>query len=174
VSASLDIGQALESSSAALKVNLLAGLVLTAIILAGLERLLRSEEGARQKGNQLRLTLEHMSQGIMLVTRELDIPIINGRCGQLLGLPPEWINNPPRFDRLMEHQIEQVRPHQTPVAGIAGSNPSESAEAAPARRLPVAARANDAEREHHRGSQQPTPGRQSRADLHRHYQTMRG
>jgi diguanylate cyclase (GGDEF)-like protein len=138
VSASLDIDQALESSSAALKVNFLAGLVLTAFILAGLERLLRSEEGARQKANQLRLTLEHMSQGIMLVTRELDIPIINGRCGQLLGLPPEWINNPPRFDRLMEHQIEQVRPHQTQAAGIAGSNPSESAEAAPAKGLPVA------------------------------------
>jgi diguanylate cyclase (GGDEF)-like protein len=138
VSASLDIGQALESSSAALKVNFLAGLVLTTIILAGLERLLRSEEGARQKANQLRLTLEHMSQGIMLVTRELDIPIINGRCGQLLGLPPEWINNPPRFDRLMEHQIEQARPHQTQVAGIAESNSSESADAAPATGPPVA------------------------------------
>jgi diguanylate cyclase (GGDEF)-like protein len=131
VSASLDIGQALESSSAALKVNSLAGLVLTAIILAALER--RSEERARQKANQLRLTLEHMSQGIMLVTRELDIPI-----GQLLGLPPEWINDPPRFDRLMEHQIEQARPYQTQMAGIAESNPSDSAEAAPAAGRPVA------------------------------------
>jgi diguanylate cyclase (GGDEF)-like protein len=138
VSASLDLGDALESSSAALKVNSLAGLVLTAIILAGLEGLLRSEGRAREKAHQLRLTLEHMSQGIMLVTRELDIPIINGRCGQLLGLPPEWINNPPRFDRLMEHQIEQARPHQTQVAAIAESNPPESAEAAPARGPPVA------------------------------------
>jgi diguanylate cyclase (GGDEF)-like protein len=138
VSASLDLDQALESSSAALKVNFLAGLVLTAIILAAMERLLRSEEKARQKATQLRLTLEHMSQGIMLVTRELDIPIINGRCGQLLGLPPEWINNPPRFDRLMEHQIEQARPHQTQVAGIGESNRSGSAEAAPAGGPPVA------------------------------------
>jgi diguanylate cyclase (GGDEF)-like protein len=111
---------------------------LTAIILAAMERLLRSEERARQKANQLRLTLEHMSQGIMLVSRELDIPIINGRCGQLLGLPPEWINNPPRFDRLMEHQIEQAKPHQTQVAGIAESNSSGSAEAAPAGGPPVA------------------------------------
>jgi hypothetical protein len=79
-----------------------------------------------------------MSQGIMLVSRELDIPIINGRCGQLLGLPPEWINNPPRFDRLMEHQIEQAKPHQTQVAGIAESNSSGSAEAAPAGGPPVA------------------------------------
>ena len=138
VSASLDLGQALENSFATLKVNVLAGLVLTAIMLAAMERLLRSEERARQKANQLRLTLEHMSQGIMLVTRELDIPIINGRCGQLLGLPPEWIDNPPRFDRLMEHQIEQARPRQTQVPGIAVSNPPESAEAAPARGPPVA------------------------------------
>jgi diguanylate cyclase (GGDEF)-like protein len=137
VSASLDLGDALESSSAALKVNSLAGLVLTAIILAGLEGLLRSEGRAREKAHQLRLTLEHMSQGIMLVTRELDIPIINGRCGQLLGLPPEWINNPPRFDRLMEHQIEQASAHHSQVAGIAESNPSESAEAAPATGPPV-------------------------------------
>jgi diguanylate cyclase (GGDEF)-like protein len=138
VSASLDKGQAFESSSTALKVNALAGLVLTAIILAAFERLLRSEERARQKANQLRLTLEHMSQGIMLVTRELDIPIINGRCGQLLGLPPEWINNPPRFDRLMEHQITNAKPHQAHVAGIAEAHPSESAETAPARGAPVA------------------------------------
>ena len=138
VSASLDLDQALESSSAALKGNFLAGLILTAIILAAMERLLRLEERARQKANQLRLTLEHMSQGIMLVTRELDIPIINGRCGQLLGLPPEWINNPPRFDRLMEHQIEQARPHQAHGAGIAESSPSGSAEAAPAGGPPVA------------------------------------
>jgi len=138
VSASLDLGQAFESSSAALKANGLAGLVLTAIILAALERLLRSEQRARQKANQLRLTLEHMSQGIMLVTRELDIPIINGRCGQLLGLPPEWINNPPRFDRLMEHQIKNAEPRQTHVAVLAEASPSEPTEAVPNRGAPVA------------------------------------
>jgi hypothetical protein len=61
--------------------------LLTILILVAMERLLRSEASAKLKAEQLRLTLEHMSQGIMLVTKDLQVPIINGRCGELLGLP---------------------------------------------------------------------------------------
>ena len=63
--------------------------MLTLIILAAMERILRTEARARQKAEQLQLTLENMSQGIMLVTKDLQIPIINGRCGELLDLPAD-------------------------------------------------------------------------------------
>ena len=69
-----------------------------------MERILASEDKARQKAEQLQLTLENMSQGIMLVTSDLQIPVINSRCAELLDLPPDFIKNPPRFDRLAEFQ----------------------------------------------------------------------
>jgi PAS domain-containing protein len=65
--------------------------LLTLIILAAMERLLRAEAKAHQKAEQLRLTLEHMNQGIMLVTPDQEIPIINRRCVELLDLPPRMI-----------------------------------------------------------------------------------
>ena len=40
----------------------------------------------------------------MLVTKDLQIPIINSRCGELLDLPAEFIEQPPRFDQLIEYQ----------------------------------------------------------------------
>ena len=71
-------------------------------MLAAMERILASEAKARQKAEQLQLTLENMSQGIMLVTNDLKIPVINSRCAELLDLPPDFIKNPPRFDQLAE------------------------------------------------------------------------
>ena len=87
-----------------LQTHCVAVALLTLMILAAMERILRTEAAARQKSEQLALTLENMSQGIMLVTKDLEIPIINSRCGELLGLPPSFIDKPPRFDQLIEFQ----------------------------------------------------------------------
>jgi diguanylate cyclase (GGDEF)-like protein len=87
-----------------LKLNAIAAGLLTLLILAAMERVLRTEAAARYKAAQLQLTLENMSQGIMLVTKDLQIPIINGRCGELLELPAEFIAHPPRFDQFGEFQ----------------------------------------------------------------------
>jgi diguanylate cyclase (GGDEF)-like protein len=95
-----------RSSWATLQINIVAGVVLTLILLAAMERLLRTEAGAKQKAEQLQRTLENMSQGIMLVTKDLQIPIINGRCGELLDLPAEFIKQPPSYDRLVEYQTQ--------------------------------------------------------------------
>jgi diguanylate cyclase (GGDEF)-like protein len=111
VSVSVDKSYIHKASWSALRLNAAVGIALTLIILAAMEKLLQSEAKARQKADQLRLTLEHMSQGIMLVTNDLQIPIINGRCGELLNLPPEFIENPPHFDKLTEYQVENSRPH---------------------------------------------------------------
>ena len=42
----------------------------------------------------------------MLVTKDLQIPVINGRCGELLDLPPELVKHPPSYDRLVEYQTQ--------------------------------------------------------------------
>jgi PAS domain-containing protein len=84
------------------------GIVLTLLILGAMEQILRTEDKARNKAEQLHLTLENMSQGIMLVTKDLQIPIINSRCGELLNLPPEFVEHPPRFDQLVEFQTRMV------------------------------------------------------------------
>jgi len=104
VSVSQDRSEIFRGSRADFQVNCLVGLILTLIVLAAMERILASEEKARQKADQLQLTLENMSQGIMLVTNDLQIPVINSRCAELLDLPPEFIKNPPRFDQLAEFQ----------------------------------------------------------------------
>src|SRR4051794_14067125 len=80
--------------------------LLTLIVLAAMERMLRAEARAHQKAEQLRLTLEHMNQGIMLVTPDQQIPVINRRCIELLDLPPGMIENPPHFDELTKYQAE--------------------------------------------------------------------
>lgn len=51
------------------------------------EALASSEARSREKSRQLGLTLEHMSQGIFMVNEEGNIPVINARCLELLGLP---------------------------------------------------------------------------------------
>jgi diguanylate cyclase (GGDEF)-like protein len=88
----------LQPSLDSLKWNALAGVLFTLVILAAMEQILRSEAGAKQKSEQLKLTLEHMDQGIMLVTKDHEIPVINKRCGELLELPAGFIDHPLRLE----------------------------------------------------------------------------
>src|SRR5262249_46625000 len=104
VAVSVDKDDVYKGSWTALQLNVAAGIVLTMIVLAAMERILRTEAKVRQEAEQLQLTLENMSQGIMLVTKDLQIPVINRRCGELLNLPSDLIEHPPRFDELGEFQ----------------------------------------------------------------------
>jgi diguanylate cyclase (GGDEF)-like protein len=108
VAVSVDKNDILQRSSANLQLHATAGILLTLLILAAMEQILRTEARARHKSEQLQLTLENMSQGIMLVTKDLQIPIINSRCGELLDLPAEFIEHPPRFDQLIEYQANSA------------------------------------------------------------------
>jgi diguanylate cyclase (GGDEF)-like protein len=113
VSAGLDAVYA--DSRANLRLYLIVGTVLTLVLLVAMERILGAEAKARQKAEQLRCTLEHMSQGIMMVTKDLDIPIINARCGELLGLPPQVVQRPPRFDEFTALQERREAGHRDGV-----------------------------------------------------------
>src|SRR5215467_559609 len=112
--------------------------LLTLIILAAMERLLRAEAKAHQKAEQLRLTLEHMNQGIMLVMPDQQIPIINRKCADLLDLPSRMIESPPRFDELSKYQAEASGladgglPSSQSVLDIAGPGQMQVCEYRPA------------------------------------------
>ena len=108
VTVSVDKSEVFTRSWNNLQAFAAAAFALTILILGAMERVLRSEASAKLKAEQLQLTLEHMSQGIMLVTKEQDVPIINGRCGDLLGLPPDYIARPPRFDKIVAHQAGAI------------------------------------------------------------------
>jgi diguanylate cyclase (GGDEF)-like protein len=128
VSVSLDRDEVLASTWINLRMDSIAALLLTLVILAAMERIFRTEARARQKSEQLELTLESMSQGIMLVTKDLRIPIINKKCGELLKLPGEFIENPPRFDRLVE--FRNSRSHGITAAAVPPAcDPSDPASA---------------------------------------------
>jgi diguanylate cyclase (GGDEF)-like protein len=123
VTVSNELKEIYQSSSYDLQVNVLAGLLLTLIIIAAMEQILRTEAKARQKADQLKLTLENMSQGIMLVTKDLEIPIINSRCAELLDLPKDFIKSPPRFDELVRYQAQH---RSEDGGGRSAKKPSEA------------------------------------------------
>jgi diguanylate cyclase (GGDEF)-like protein len=125
VSVSLDNDAIFRGSRADFLLNSLVGIILTLIVLAAMERILATEAKARQKAEQLQLTLENMSQGIMLVTSDKQIPVINSRCAELLDLPPDVIKNPPRFDRLTELQGGTVRSEQDFAADRSRLEPTD-------------------------------------------------
>ncbi|MPZ40728.1 MAG: EAL domain-containing protein [Rhizobiales bacterium] len=125
VSVSLDHDEIFHGARAEFKINALVGLILTLILLAAMERILATEAKARQKAEQLQLTLENMSQGIMLVTNDQQIPVINSRCAELLDLPPDFIKNPPRYDRLTEYQGVAGEPLPAATADLEVPKPAE-------------------------------------------------
>ncbi len=69
---------------------------LTIIILIAMALALRhksalwaSEERTRRKSRELQLTLQHMSQGILMVDQDEKIAFMNRQCVRLLGLPDD-------------------------------------------------------------------------------------
>lgn len=91
-----------QSAWNSLRRNVLIAGFLTALVLLALEKILRAEARAEQKAKQLQLTLEHIGQGIMLVTKDGEVPVINQRCGELLLLPRSVIEAPPKLGDLIK------------------------------------------------------------------------
>jgi diguanylate cyclase (GGDEF)-like protein len=131
VTVSTKVSDVYRSSWANLKQNSIIVAFLTVLVLITLEQILRAEARTKQKSDQLKLTLEHISQGIMLVTKDREIPVINQRCGELLRLPKEMIAYPPRFDQLAHYgpvHHDFVLPATTQVTAPAGGSTSAPAQ----------------------------------------------
>ena len=68
------------------------------------EELHASEALAREKSRELQLTLDHMSQGIMMVDGNANVALMNRQAVTLLGLPEEFTSQRPTFDELVSYQ----------------------------------------------------------------------
>ncbi len=97
--------QIYQSAWSSLRRNAAIAAFLTALVLLALEKILRAEARAEQKAKQLQLTLEHIGQGIMLVTKDGEVPVINQRCAELLLLPRTVIDAPPKLGELIKSQV---------------------------------------------------------------------
>jgi signal transduction histidine kinase len=78
-----------------------AALLLAAILLA---RQIRRREDSE---TALAATLEHMSQGIMMIDRDGRIPVCNRRTMEMLDLPADLMTANPRLIDVAKHQIAQ-------------------------------------------------------------------
>ena len=119
---SVDTPAVFAPSGANLGPYTLAGILLSLMIVTVTWLARKSQQEVKLKARQLQLTLEHMSQGIMLVTRDMKIPIMNRKCVELLDLPEAFIMQPPNFIELTQYQEERgefttagLEAHQSPL-----------------------------------------------------------
>jgi diguanylate cyclase (GGDEF)-like protein len=66
-----------------------------------------SEAMALEKSRELEITLDHMSQGLMMVDGDRKVAVINHRAIELLNLPPDFIHGQRPFADVMSHLWEQ-------------------------------------------------------------------
>jgi diguanylate cyclase (GGDEF)-like protein len=95
-----------EDSTGSLKFYAPIGVLLSLMIAVVTMQARKAERQVKLKARQLQVTLEHMSQGIMMVTKDLSIPIMNRKCAELLELPADYLVRPPTFAELMQYQEE--------------------------------------------------------------------
>jgi diguanylate cyclase (GGDEF)-like protein len=118
VSTSIARAQVLERARTDLLRHIFIGLALTLAILVvstrgarhqarvrlATAKMLRSQRRALQKSEQLRLTLDNMGQGILLVTGQGRIPVINQQAVRLLDLPETFLQSAPNYATLTAFQ----------------------------------------------------------------------
>ena len=63
-----------------------------------------SEARAREKSEELELTLDHMNQGIMVVDADQNVALINRQVVKLLGLPEDLLGRRPKFQDVLAYQ----------------------------------------------------------------------
>jgi signal transduction histidine kinase/HPt (histidine-containing phosphotransfer) domain-containing protein/ActR/RegA family two-component response regulator len=71
------------------------------------EQLKASEARAAQKSALLEVTLDNMSQGILMVDAERNVQVCNRRAAELLDLPRDLLDGQPKFDDVLRWQWGQ-------------------------------------------------------------------
>ena len=71
------------------------------------EQLRASEASHAEKSTLLEVTLEHMSQGIMMVDANRRVQVCNHRVIEKLGLPADLLARRPRLDEVLQWQWRQ-------------------------------------------------------------------
>lgn len=107
VAVGLELRRVLAGYVAMRRQHLIIGAGLTVVVLAlGLAALMNRRKLARSR-TSLTVTLENMSQGILMVDRDGRIPVINRRAVDLLGVPPELARENADFTALIRWQANQ-------------------------------------------------------------------
>ncbi len=68
------------------------------------EALTESERSLSRQATLLETTLEHINQGLLMVTPDRVVAVCNRLAMDMLGLPPELMLRRPRFSEVLEHQ----------------------------------------------------------------------
>ncbi len=89
------------------RVSLMAGGVLSLIVLFVGAIALRERRRLTRFHHALTLTLENISQGILMVDPKRYMPVVNRRVAELLGLPPALAQPGADFDELLAWQAEK-------------------------------------------------------------------
>jgi signal transduction histidine kinase/DNA-binding response OmpR family regulator len=71
---------------------------------ASRDRLRESEARLIEQSRMLEITLDHMDQGLMMITAEGMVPVCNRRAAELLDLPAEITDGRHRFDDILAMQ----------------------------------------------------------------------
>jgi signal transduction histidine kinase/ActR/RegA family two-component response regulator len=105
----LSVGLATEEVFAPFERNkrlyLVAGIVLSAAsLLVGLV-ILRQGQSMQDSRHALAVTLENMSQGIMMIRAGSGVPVMNQRAIELLGLPHALVAGQPTFQQILAWQF---------------------------------------------------------------------
>ncbi|HEX3573105.1 MAG TPA: PAS-domain containing protein [Rhodopila sp.] len=104
----LAVGLATRDVFAAYRRNrqlyLMAGTLLSAISIAVGLVMIRQRHSLVASGKALTVTLESMSQGIAMIDAEGNVPVLNQRAVDLLGLPKEWVTKRTTYREIVAWQ----------------------------------------------------------------------
>ena len=115
---------AFKSYREARLVSLMAGGVLSLIVLFVGAIAMRQRRRLTRFHHALTLTLENISQGILMVDPKRHMPVVNHRVAELLGLPPELARPGADFDKVIAWQAEkgEFRTGSEHADHVAGDN----------------------------------------------------
>jgi signal transduction histidine kinase/ActR/RegA family two-component response regulator len=105
VEVALDAAEVFAEYNRDLKRYLIAGSILTVLFLVVGTLLVRQRRRLLASSGALTATLENISQGILMVDANGNVPVINRRAIELLGLPASLMDRKPSFEEILAYQL---------------------------------------------------------------------
>jgi signal transduction histidine kinase/ActR/RegA family two-component response regulator len=105
VEVALDAAEVFDQYNRDLKRYLIAGGILTVLFLVVGTLLVRQRRRLLASTGALTATLENISQGILMVDANGNVPVINRRATELLALPASLMDRQPTFEEILAYQL---------------------------------------------------------------------
>ncbi len=103
----LQVAEVMRAGQRADQLYILLGIGLSTLLPLICLLLARQRHRLLESRAALAITLRNMSQGIMMVTQDGRVPVINQCAAELLGLPAEMVLRPNlRFDTILQWQLD--------------------------------------------------------------------